>query len=175
MKYVIGVVASGSIVLFWAVICALVGFRNGGGVIGMSIMWMTVAGTWVAIIGYFNSVKNGVAGNNCESQKATLEPKGAVNNSISPESVSDIEANKHYAQAMVECEGTAREKDEGVWARAFALADGDNLKTKAMYIQLRASNLIEKDKQMLHAEHIRTVERRKQLAADRLAEVVRFW
>lgn len=133
MKYVVAVVASGAVLLFWAVISALVGFRHGGGYLGMAIMWMMVVAVWTAVLGFFPDKKVRALGGRIASSlsPATTHPK-----TVPP----DPDREKtFYAKAMEEIE--ANSVDKGTWAQALAQSMGKEDETKARYITLRVVEL----------------------------------
>ena len=53
-----------------------------------------------------------------------------------------IDEKPIYAQAMAECNQQSDRRDDGLWAKAFSMADGDLLRTRAKYIELRVAELI---------------------------------
>ena len=55
-------------------------------------------------------------------------------------------------------------KDEGVWAKSFADAQGDEQKTKAIYIELMVERLILKHEEKIELEKEEEIKRRKTVA-----------
>lgn len=59
--------------------------------------------------------------------------------------------NRFYAQAMAECSASnADRRDQNLWAKAFAMADGDEKRTQARYIEMRATSLGSKETKAHH-------------------------
>lgn len=65
---------------------------------------------------------------------------------------------KLYAQAWEELESS--ERDNGLWAKAFADSDGDDDKTKAFYIKSRVQQLKDQHREEIAEEVRKEVERR---------------
>ncbi len=58
------------------------------------------------------------------------------------EAVSNTDEDQYFSQVAKEM--VSGQRDEGLWAKAYALQDGDDKKTKAHYIRLRVKQLINK-------------------------------
>jgi hypothetical protein len=54
-----------------------------------------------------------------------------------------IDDSAFYAAAMKECDGGADTRRASTWARAFSMMEGDEIKTKAKYIELRVAELVQ--------------------------------
>jgi hypothetical protein len=61
--------------------------------------------------------------------------------------MSEIDEKPIYARAMAECDQQTEQRDAGRWAKAFSVADGDLMRTRAKYIELRVNELIQAEKQ----------------------------
>lgn len=142
MKYVIALVASAAVIVFWAMLSVAVGWKHGGGFVGMIFMWSIVAGIWGVIMTKFPDTP---APTNTSHATQHTPPRaiGSVisrNMGIPPDQ--PIDDKPYYAQAMTECQENASGRDAGLWAKAFSLSSGDPLHTQAKYIELRVYDLV---------------------------------
>ena len=117
---------------------------------------------------------------------AAWQPLGEVEQmtSLRNSSESEIVAREHeekiFEQVANELKSGTRR--EGLWAKAYTESDGDELKTRALYIRYRAQSLIdEKNKEYIRAEserkaeaeEVRRLEELKQDALKAAAEKIR--
>lgn len=72
-------------------------------------------------------------------------------------SISTIDQSPFYEQAFNECDGGAEEKHLATWAKAFAITEGDENKTKAKYIELRVTDLVAHEQKRLDEQRIETL------------------
>lgn len=70
-----------------------------------------------------------------------------------------INESPFYEQAFNESDGGAEARHLATWAKAFALTEGDETKTKAKYIELRVADLVSEECERVknkHREEIRS-------------------
>ncbi len=100
------------------------------------------------------------------NRKSQKYPLSHIETNVTDSSTVDAEvksSEEHWAAAMVELESPQRRT--GVWAKAFADADGNETKAKALYVKARAWQLLNVANEMLAK---RTAELREKATQEKL-------
>lgn len=145
MKYIIALIASAGVILFWAVLSAEVGWNRGGGIVGMLFMWAVIAGIWGTIMAMSPSKSSApnISGTTNASTPHIIASSCSQQNKIPPNIT--INDAPFYETAINECEGGSATRNISTWAKAFSLTEGDEQKAKAKYIELRVAELVSKE------------------------------
>ncbi len=88
-----------------------------------------------------NNLKRSKAYNNESLELNTTTNPVFIKNEALDSNTLNIDENQFYEQAIDELEANAEIK--GLWAKSFAISEGNEVKAKAMYIDLRAKELIQ--------------------------------
>lgn len=153
MKYVVALLACAGVIIFWSVIGATVfNWRHGGGFLWQIFIWGTVVAVWVAVTSRWRASRTDSQSSSGAPDRSFFVKALDVFDSIkehdrppASQRVPEerlVDESRHYAQAMAECTENQSGRDAGVWAKAFALCEGDPLRTQAKYIEMRARQLM---------------------------------
>ena len=106
----------------------------------------------VACLFFWNALKKGVSsmltGNIAALPVAPTKPKPIPHTNAMDYSNSmntAIDDAPFYEQAIKECDSDKQNRNLATWAKAFSMAEGNDAKTKAKYIELRVNELTQKE------------------------------
>lgn len=141
MRYIVATIAGVIILFVFAAIGASLGWMHGGGILIQAILWLgIIAPTWRFIVKNWDGW-NGHTKSTAVSHGQTLSRQTTKNQGQMNTGGATVDDTPLYAQAMAECTDRLSERNPGLWAKAFAIAEGDENRAKAKYIELRAADL----------------------------------
>lgn len=128
MKYIIALIASAGVIVFWAVLSALVGWKRGGGFVGVMFMWTIVAGIWGIIMARFADKHPLAKDTSCHM------------NSTDPTLPTNQNDDNAYEQALKEIE--TNDVKKGLWAKVLTKEPDSENRRNALYIELRVRQIL---------------------------------
>ena len=168
MKYVVALAACAGVIVFWAVIGATVfNWQHGGGFLWQIFIWGTVVAVWVAVTSAWRSKHADPQSPPAPPDRSFIVKSLDVFNSIQEHDqpstrksrpvespAVSIDDSQFFAQAMAECTERQSERDPGLWAKAFSIANGNETVTQAKYIELRAADLLRKERAKIQTQQL---------------------